>query len=362
MTPNHNCVVSLLSVSYSNIYHLHSYTLIMTFVRLSLSISAFLLSAHVCWAQSFPVTIQHQYGEALIEKKPKRVVSIGFVSHDFVLSLGIKPVGLRRWYGKHPYGVWPWAQAALGDAKPVVMWGSINVEQIAALKPDLIVAIMSGLTRQEYAFLSNVAPTIMGPVGSGAFDTPWQTHTRLIAKATGLTDKAETMISAIEARINDVRANNKQWQGMSASIWWAGGGLVYASFDPRARFLEALGFKTPPAIDAMVNHEYEFYATPSDEFLPDLDTDILVWLDPSDNRKRIRDLPLRKTLRAWREGREVYMDAILSSALAHSSPLSLHYVLDHLVPLLSQASDADPRTRVDSMHKAGLLKGQTKAP
>lgn len=316
----------------------------------------FLLPLNASADQTFPVTIKHRYGEIVIPEKPKRIVSIGFISHDFVLSLGVKPVALRRWYGKHPYGVWPWAQAALGDAKPTVMWGSINVEQIAALKPDLIVGIMSGLTKEQYKFLSKIAPTLVGPVGSGAFDTPWQAHTRMVAKAVGHAEKAESLIRTLEQRIENIKDSHPQWQGMSASIWWAGNAnLVYASFDVRSRLLESFGFKTPRMIDEMVNAEYEFYATTSAEFLPKTDTDVLVWFDSSDNRKRLKSLALRKTLKAWQEGREVYMDALLSSAMAHSSPLSLNYVLDRLVPMLEQASDGNPSTQVSSMLEAGLL-------
>lgn len=315
----------------------------------------FLLSLDAV-SQSFPVTIKHRYGDIVIPQEPKRVVSIGFISHDFILSVGVKPTALRRWYGKHPYGVWPWAQEALGDAKPTVMWGSINIEQIAALKPDLIVGIMSGLTEQQYKFLSKIAPTLVGPIGSGAFDTPWQDHTRLVAKALGRLDKANRLIEDIQGRIENISASHPQWKGMSASIWWAGNAnLVYASFDIRSRLLESLGFKIPRMIDAMVNAEYEFYATPSAEFLPQTDTDVLVWFDAGDNRNRLKSFALRKTLKAWREGREVYMDAELSSAMAHSSPLSLNYVLDRLVPLLEQASDGNPNTQVDSIRKAGLL-------
>jgi len=80
----------------------------------------------------------------------------------------------------------------------------------------------------------------------------------------------------------------------------------------------------------------------------------LIWLDPGGAAGHIRELPLRKTLRAYRQGREVYADPLLTGALSHSSPLSLAYALDRLVPLLEQAADGDPRTPVESSAAAGL--------
>ena len=75
-------------------------------------------------AQDFPVRIDHAFGTATIPDRPTRVVSLSFIGHDFLLALGVKPHALRKWYGNHPHGVWPWAQDALGDAAPIVMQGT----------------------------------------------------------------------------------------------------------------------------------------------------------------------------------------------------------------------------------------------
>jgi iron complex transport system substrate-binding protein len=315
----------------------------------------FLILSDEVLGEGFPVQIEHRYGVAEILEKPQRVVSIGYTSHDFILALGVKPIALRRWYGNHPRGVWPWAEAALGDAEPDIMWGSINIEKIAALKPDLIVATMSGLTRDEYNFLSRIAPTLLGPPGYGAFNTPWQAQTRMLGLALDREKKAAEIIAEFDQRVNDIRLAHPKWQGMSASICWAGGSIVYASFDPRSQLIESLGFEIPAFIDDLVNQESEFYATISDELLPLLDTDVLLWLDSGDNRQHLRQLRLRPTLRAWQQGREVYLDESLSAAFSHASPLSMHHALDLLIPLLEQAADGDVTTLVESMLQADLL-------
>src|ERR1700691_5373236 len=94
-----------------------------------------------------PLTITHAFGETTIPEPPKRAVSAGFTGQDDLLALGIVPVAVTAWFGDQPFGVWPWAQPKLGNAKPVVLNldNGIQVKQIAGLKPDLIVATDAGL-------------------------------------------------------------------------------------------------------------------------------------------------------------------------------------------------------------------------
>ena len=68
-----------------------------------------------------PVTITHAFGETTIPEPPKRVVSAGFTGQDDLLALGVVPVAVTNWFGDQPFGVWPWAQSKLGNAKPVVL-------------------------------------------------------------------------------------------------------------------------------------------------------------------------------------------------------------------------------------------------
>ena len=68
----------------------------------------------------------------------------------------------------------------------------------------------------------------------------------------------------------------------------------------------------------------------------------------------MRDIPLRSTLRAYSEGREVLTDELLSGAFSFGSPLSIEYVLDKLVPELALAVDGDPKTVVPSAQAIAL--------
>lgn len=328
----------------------------MVFARLLLAFAGLLIvqtGAPVRAADEAAVEIDHRFGTTRISGTPERVVSLSFIGHDFLLALGIEPVALRDWYGGHPRGVWPWAEAALGNSNPEVMRGGIDVERIARLKPDLIVGQASGIGANDYRILSKIAPTIAPQAVYGDYGTPWRVMLRRLGTATGRAERAEEVIAGIDAKIEAIRSRHPEWQGLTASIVLAGELGAYASGDNRGRLLSELGFRIPDAIEAL-QIGGSFYVDLSEEDLSPIDTDVLIWLDPGGAAGHIRDLPLRKTLRAFAQGREVYADPLLTGALSHSSPLSLAYALDRLVPLLEQAVDGDSRTPVESSAEAGL--------
>lgn len=295
-------------------------------------------------ADEFPVTLTHKFGTTTIEKQPQRVVSLGFAGIDNLLALGVKPVAVRYWYGDYEYAAWPWAQGALGDAKPDVLKGDINIEQIAALQPDVIMAVSSGITQEQYDLLSQIAPVVASEAQYGDYGTPWQADVRTDGKALGLTEKAEAAIKTIEDRFAEIRAAHPDWEGQSAAVgfYWNDAPGAYRSIDIRPRMLEALGFKTPEAIDKLAAPDVFFVSTSAEDMSP-LDTDLLIWFD---DEGKVETLKLRPQMRAFKEGREIFPDAILSGAFSYSSLLSIDYALDHLVPLIEAAVDGDPATVV----------------
>lgn len=295
-------------------------------------------------AQSYPVTIEHQFGTTVIESQPQRVVSLSYSGHDDILALGVVPVALRYWYGDYPQGVFPWAQDALGGAEPVQLKGDLNIEQIAALQPDVILGISSGITAEEYGLLSQIAPTIASPAQYGDWGTPWQVADRIRGKVLGKQDEAERQITTIEDRFAAVAAAHPDWQGKTAAVafYWNDAPGAYRSIDARARFLNELGFETPAAINA-AGGEDEFFVSLSNEDISALDADLLIWFGTFGE---ISNVALRETLEAHKQGREIFAPELLADAFSHSSLLSLNYALDELVPLIELAVDGDPATEV----------------
>lgn len=314
---------------------------------------ALTLCAAPAAAESFPVRLPHAFGTAVIPERPARVVSLSYIGHDFLLALGVKPYALRKWYGTHPHGVWPWAQDALGDATPVVMQGEIDIEAIAAMQPDLIVGQWSGMTEDDYRLLSQIAPTVAHRADWGPYSAPWQEMLRRLGRATGRQSEAEAQIARLDGRLASIRAAHPDWQGASAAVVWAGSSGAYTGRDIRGRLLQDLGFVIPQAIEARGSLNTTYIATPPED-LSAIDTDLLLWLDAGISVDRLNTLPLRRQMRAFKEGREVYADLTLSAALSHSSPLSLDHALDQLVPLIEAAMDGNPETVVPSTVEAGI--------
>jgi len=306
-------------------------------------------------AQDFPQTFEHRFGTTVVEAEPERIVSLDYGGQDDLLALGIVPVAQRYWYGDHPLGTWPWAQDALGDARFAMIEGEINIEQVAALDPDLILAIYSGITTEDYALLSQIAPVIAAEEPYGDYTTPWNIRIRTMARAVGRSEEAEAQVTGIEDRLAQVAAYHPEWKGLTAAVgtYWNGAPSAYRSTDPRAQLLAQMGFVTPALIDAGGAGD-SFYATFSNEDPSALDADVLIWLVDQGDLQGLLAMPLRKSLRAHQEGREVYADEVLSGAFSFASLLSLPYALDRLVPMLEAAADGDLATPVPESVAAGL--------
>lgn len=325
-----------------------------TLHRIAFLLAIVLAVGHIVPAHSQSFEIHHRFGSTQIDGTPRRVVSLSYNGHDFLLALGVTPVALRHWYGDHPFGVWPWAQAALGDAEPVVLRGAIDIERLAALKPDLIIGQWSGMTEAEYRLLSRIAPTLPPAEAEGDYTSSWRLILSRLGMALGRQAEAEAIAGRLDRRFAQIRAARPHWRDRTAVMVWPPRTGAYTRRDLRGRFLADLGFKTPPALEALAG-ERAFHVEVPQEDLSPIDADVLIWLHTQDARRIVDGMPLRPSMRAHKEGREIFLDATLTSALSHSSPLSLDYALDRLVPMIEAAVDGDPATPVpDSDDMRGI--------
>ena len=170
----------------------------------------------------FPVTIKHKYGETVVESPPERVITVGFSEQDPVLALGVIPVAIREWFGGHPHAVWPWGLDELGDGTPEVLtmaYGDLNYELLASLTPDLMIATHAGITEEEYALLSAIAPTLPEPAEFPAFGVSWQDQTVLIGTALGLAEEAEALVADTTTAVENTRDQHGGFGG--ATFAWA---------------------------------------------------------------------------------------------------------------------------------------------
>lgn len=298
---------------------------------------------------------RHAFGETVLPGPASRVVSLGYTTQDALLALGVVPLGIRDWYGDRPYGVWPWAEPLLKDAQPTLIKGNVTLERVAVLKPDLIVGIGSGISEAEYAALSRIAPVLMQSSDSPAYGMPWDRQTLLIGRAVGRQALAETLVAKTRQDLADIRARHAGWSGRTAIAAYHFGGEtgLFASADTRGHFLKELGFEPAPAVES-VDRSGTFYRNLSPEDLSPLDADLLLWVSSFDTAPDLAALPMRRALKAHREGREVFAGGLLAAAISFGSILSLPFAAARLEADIAAALDGDPATPVPSAVRAGL--------
>jgi iron complex transport system substrate-binding protein len=301
-------------------------------------------------AAAFPVTIEHKYGSITIDEEPQRIVSIGFSDQDWLLALGVTPIAVRDWYGDQPFATWPWAQDELGDAKPTVLASTdLNFEEIAALEPDLIVGVYSGITESDYATLSEIAPTLAQPGDYVDYGTPWDVMTEMIGRAVGKNAEAAAVIEHVNGLYEAARAAHPEFKGATAAVtfYFDDAPGAYSSQDGRSRIISDLGFTIPEKFDDLAGDN--FFFSVSKEEISVLDADVVVWIvGDAAAIDAVKGIVLRPSMRAFKEGRELLTSIEVSGAFSFGSPLSIEYALQQLVPELALAVDGDPATAVPS--------------
>jgi iron complex transport system substrate-binding protein len=285
---------------------------------------------------AFPVTVEHALGATTIESEPQRVVTVGVTEQDTVLALGVTPVGVTEWYGEQPYATWPWAQDELGDAQPEVLTTTdgLQFERIAELEPDLIIGTNAGLEEADYDTLSDIAPTIAHPDGAQLYLSPWDEQARLIAAALGRSDEMDQIIADIEGSFAEARDEHPEFEGVSAVFLQnaiSDGNAIAYQEGLSTKFLTDLGFTIPAVLDDFATEGQAYIPL---EQLSVLDeAEVLLWgTEAPGDRAALEAEPLYNRLQAVEDGKLVFTDDVTAGAIYFTSPLSLPFVLDQIVP------------------------------
>lgn len=297
---------------------------------------------------SLPVTIEHKYGATTIEQAPERVVVAGLREQDAVLALGTVPVATTEWYGEYPGAIFPWAEDELGEAPlPEVLdfTDGLQFEKIAAQRPDLIVAVYSGLSQQDYDKLAAIAPTIAQPRGQIDWGASWQDEITTVGAALGRPAEARRLLAKAEAEIDATAAAHPEFAGETGLMGTAYEGLyVYGKEDPRTKLLGDLGFEFPAALNGIGGEE--FGGVVPDEQVAMLDVGALVWLADPGPAETLREHPVYSGLDVRKEGRDVFIaeQGAFYYSTSFISVLSMPTLLKGLAPKLAAAVDGDPAT------------------
>ncbi|MEK4699376.1 iron-siderophore ABC transporter substrate-binding protein [Solibacillus sp. FSL R7-0668] len=299
--------------------------------------------------QKYPITVQHAFGETVIEEKPERVATIAWANHDVALALGTVPVGFSAAnYGvQDESGMLPWTAEALkklGEEKPNIYQDTdgLDFEAIADSNPDVILAAYSGITQEEYDTLSQIAPVIAYK------ETPWVTSWReqvtLNAAGMGMEAEGAQLIEDTEKLIADKANEYAAIKGKKAAFGMfnvtdLSKFYIYTPGDPRGEFLTDLGMAYPESLEAL-NKDDSFYIELSAEHADALaDVEIFIAYGDTNTVKALQADPILGKIPAIEKGNVIIVeDNTPLAAAGNPNPLSIKYTIDEYLTLISDVA------------------------
>ncbi|HBF81359.1 MAG TPA: ABC transporter substrate-binding protein [Streptomyces sp.] len=286
---------------------------------------------------AFPAKVATKFGEVTVDKAPKRIVALGWGDAETVLALGGQPVGASDWLAFGGEGVGPWAKGKYDKSPQIIGTMEPEYEKIAALQPDLILDTKSSGDKTRYDTLSKIAPTVGVPEGGDQYMISWEKQTEMISAALGVKDKGDKLIADTESKFEAAAKAHPEFKGSTIALGsrTSEGYGAYVSGTGRMDFVERLGFKNSPAIQAKAGEGFSISI--SKENLDLLDADLTVMSPIGIPATDISNDPLYKAVPSVKAGHSlVFDDEGLSQAFATDSVLSTVYALDKVVPLFAE--------------------------
>ncbi|MDN6748004.1 MAG: iron-siderophore ABC transporter substrate-binding protein, partial [Brevibacterium sp.] len=296
------------------------------------------------------VTIEHALGKAVIETEPKRVVTLGQGSTETAIALGKTPVGMEEYaWGSDDTGYMPWIYEAVrekGDQLPEQFQGDteLDVEAVAELEPDVILAPWSGVTADQYKQLDAIAPTVAYPEQPWTIE--WDEQITTIGKALGHEKESEGLVDDIKAQLNE--AKRPEYEGLTFSYIYNSGPGTLGVFYPneqRVAMVSALGLTPDPVIDKLKKN-YDAPGTDSAliglENADKLDNSDLIFTFYSDekSKKEITSQGVYANIPAIKAGAVVAPeDKPFVTASSIINPLTVPWALERYVPMIDKAAE-----------------------
>lgn len=295
---------------------------------------------------AFPVTVEHAFGTTKVTEAPERVVSVGYTDDQTILAFGIKPVGMVDQYPNPPgqspdiNTQWPWVKDKWGDTKPEVIMkngdSGPNFEKIAALRPDLIVAVYSEIDQAAYDKLSKIAPTVgRTKAEKEPFSAPWQDNALHIAKALGKAEEGEKKVVDIQGKLDAAKKAHPELAGQTAVAlsWYEDSVAPFTSTDVRGRLVTGIGFKYQTEIDKVADGS--FYTKLSPERVDLVDVDRIFVINDKADQDKLKKFKLFTNLDAVKNGKVSYLldseGPAVGAAISQGTLLSMPYAIDELV-------------------------------
>lgn len=290
---------------------------------------------------AFPVTVTHGQGTVTIDADPERVVALGSADAQIAAALDLPIVGAVSNPSSED-GNWPGIASPLSEDVATLDSVEPNLEQIAQMEPDLILATTAQPAYAElYDQLSEIAPVISYKT------TPLQDSgddlVSLIGEASGESEAASALIEESDQEIDAFAAEFPQLDGATYAFGQYAGGVTYLIVSPSAlsvQFMNRLGLVVPDEIGALWDEDDTSYAasvgmiTPSNEQLDLLDAADVAFISAYGDgaAEEFTSIPLVSSLELRGADRLHLIDQDLAAPLLQPNPATTTYVLDQLRP------------------------------
>jgi iron complex transport system substrate-binding protein len=295
---------------------------------------------------SFPITMEHAFGETVIETEPERVATWGWGSTEAAVAVGVYPVAVAEQVWTVGEGNYlPWVEEAYDEAGvelPALLsdpegGASVPYEEFIEAEPDLILAPYSGLTEEQYETLSEIAPVVAYP--EAPWTTPWDEEIRITAEALGRADQGDEVLATIDEQLAAAAEAHPEFAGKTfAGVWDGDGSMsVYTGADPRIAILTELGLEVAPSVAELDTSDGGFYYELSYEQLDQLESDfLLTYSSTKEDADAILTKPELQAVPAIAAGKvaQVYDPVTVSSV---SPPTALSFDWEGGMPALIDA-------------------------
>ncbi|WP_223691941.1 ABC transporter substrate-binding protein [Leifsonia poae] len=213
-------------------------------------------------------TVKTANGEISVPVHPQRVVSVHSWTTESLYDLGLTPVAVEdsgEQYVPSRY-LDRWKKA------PKISNGAdLNLEQIAALKPDLIVGVDVPYLAKLYPKLKAIAPTAFAPFGTG-----WSEYATATAKFVNEPAALNTLKAGYDEKIASIK---KEYAPELAKYSWDviqggfddGNYWIYGDGSPVGSILKSLGATFGSASTAVKGDDNNSVSYEQTDLLADAD-------------------------------------------------------------------------------------------
>jgi iron complex transport system substrate-binding protein len=363
---------------------------------------------------AYPAYVKHKWGVTKIETEPKRIVALGFRDQESMAALGVEPVALQNYFGSaNPWASSPWLPPAAQNANYVVITADVrdpknghvtpgntgpimstgfpqasttpvmkqvyNLDDLRALKPDLITAMFSGVTQDDFQKLSTVAPTITGiSDDSRDYFSSWEEEMNAMGQILGRPTAAARIVAQTEDQFTSLLTAHPELRNARVAVAapgpvGAGEFRVINPYGEFSRFFTSLHMVFPADIQSVTSPQGRA-AYAKAIYNVDLSTDdlsllngvdvlvLIVGPDGDQDMAKLKQTAGYQNLGAVQKGHVIELDGQLAEAIYYAGPNSIPWVLNQITPQLTSILAARAAALRAAQSAAGNSADQQGAP